>query len=158
MFAVSKRLTPASRHMSTCLLAPATSVEPTLLKAPRPPKVIVPSVRAETNSPERPSLRYSIRYSLHGCSVGLGTSLARGRSVRQLLCIYAQTPSPSTCWLRKQSEYLSTPEIYCPRYSGYRAGVGIAAHLPPGEYHQGSTARLRTQRKPCSVLVRPKER
>src|SRR3712207_4099227 len=60
MLAVSKRLIPASRHMSTCLLAPATSVEPAFLKAPPPPKVIVPRVRAETNKPDLPSLRYSM--------------------------------------------------------------------------------------------------
>src|SRR5215210_6284421 len=69
MFAVSKRLIPASRHMSTCLLAPATSVEPTLLKPPCPPKVIVPSVSVETKSPERPSLRYCMKSSLPGWAI-----------------------------------------------------------------------------------------
>src|ERR671917_1805562 len=60
MFAVSKRFTPASRHMSTCRVAPATSVEPTLSNGPLPPKVIVPRVNDETNRPERPRRRYSI--------------------------------------------------------------------------------------------------
>src|ERR671932_1482981 len=77
MLAVSKRLTPASRHISTCLLAPATSVEPTFPKAPRPPKVIVPRVSAETNRPERPRRRYSMGSSLHGCTNEVRASLAR---------------------------------------------------------------------------------
>src|SRR4028119_475555 len=46
--------------MSTCRVAPATSVEPTLSNFPLPPKVIVPRVKDETNSPERPRRRYSI--------------------------------------------------------------------------------------------------
>src|SRR5829696_8121532 len=60
MFAVSKRFTPASKHMSTCRVAPATSVEPTLSNGPLPPKVIVPRVSDETNRPDRPRRRYSI--------------------------------------------------------------------------------------------------
>jgi hypothetical protein len=55
--AVSMRLTPASRHMSIWRRAPARSVFPTLAKLPRPPNVIVPRVRAETNNPELPSGR-----------------------------------------------------------------------------------------------------
>src|ERR671917_57924 len=89
MFAVSKRLTPASRHMCTCLLAPATSVEPTLLKPPCPPNVIVPRVRVETKSPERPSLRYCIRSSLTGRLCQPSTT----RSVRQLGQFYSISAS-----------------------------------------------------------------
>src|SRR5215204_4799919 len=74
---VSKRLTPASRHMSTCLLAPEASVEPTLLKPPSPPKVIMPRVMVEPKSPERPSLRYSIRSSLHSYAIKLYANPAR---------------------------------------------------------------------------------
>src|ERR671932_48303 len=77
MLAVSNRLTPASRHISTCLLAPATSVEPTLLKLPCPPKVIVPRVRAETNRPERPRRRYSIEFPFHRSTTKTCASLAR---------------------------------------------------------------------------------
>src|SRR6266567_3308889 len=54
------RLTPVSRHMSTCRLAWATSVDPTLANAPRPPNVIVPIVSTEIRKPEVPSARYSI--------------------------------------------------------------------------------------------------
>src|ERR671917_2512561 len=60
MLAVSKRLTPASRHMSTCRVAPETSVWPTLSKGPLPPNVMVPRVNDETKRPERPRRRYSI--------------------------------------------------------------------------------------------------
>src|SRR3954451_7226027 len=77
MLAVSKRLIPASRHMSTCLFAPATSVEPTLLKPPCPPKVIVPRVRAETKRPELPRRRYSIGSSPNDRTIELHASLAR---------------------------------------------------------------------------------
>src|SRR5215211_5441454 len=77
MLAVSKRLIPASRHISTCLLAPETSVAPTLLKPPCPPKVIVPRVSAETNKPERPRRRYSIGSSLRGWTNNMLASLAR---------------------------------------------------------------------------------
>src|SRR5829696_4645030 len=77
MLAVSKRLIPASRHISTCLLAPETSVAPTLLKPPCPPKVIVPRVSAETNKPERPRRRYSIGSSLRGWTNNVLASLAR---------------------------------------------------------------------------------
>src|SRR5580692_7495582 len=54
------RLTPASRHMSTCRRACATSVVPTFSKTPRPPNVIVPIVSTETRRPDRPSARYSM--------------------------------------------------------------------------------------------------
>src|SRR3954470_15124798 len=62
--AVSMRLTPASRHMSTWRVPPSTSVLPTLANFSRPPKVMVPRVRADTRSPECPSWRYSIARSL----------------------------------------------------------------------------------------------
>src|SRR5215469_12743579 len=58
--AVSIRFTPASRHMSTWRRAPLASVAPTARNPPRPPKVIVPSVSADTRRPLRPSWRYSI--------------------------------------------------------------------------------------------------
>src|SRR4051812_13674735 len=58
------RLTPASRHMSTWRVPPSTSVLPTLANFSRPPKVMVPRVRADTRSPECPSWRYSIARSL----------------------------------------------------------------------------------------------
>src|SRR5260370_23716256 len=58
------RLTPASRHMSTCRPASATSVDPTFLNGPRPPNVIVPMVSTETRKPEWPSVRYSMRTTL----------------------------------------------------------------------------------------------
>src|SRR5829696_4554991 len=64
MSAVSKRLTPASRHISTYLVAVATSVDPTTSKPPRPPNVMVPRVMVETKRPERPRRRYSIGSSL----------------------------------------------------------------------------------------------
>src|SRR5712675_100455 len=54
------RFTPASRHMSSWRRAPVTSVPPTALNPPRPPKVIVPSVSADTRRPLRPSCRYSM--------------------------------------------------------------------------------------------------
>ena len=46
----SSRLTPVSRQTSTCRVAPATSVEPTLLNGSLLPKVIVARVSDETNS------------------------------------------------------------------------------------------------------------
>src|SRR6202790_2151676 len=58
------RLTPASRHMSTCRPACATSVVPTFLNGPLPPKVIVPMVSTETRKPDCPSARYSMRRTL----------------------------------------------------------------------------------------------
>src|SRR3954449_11745523 len=64
MSAVSKRLIPTSRHMSTWRLAPSTSVEPSLLKLPCPPKVMVPRVRLDTNKPERPSCQYCTQFLL----------------------------------------------------------------------------------------------
>src|SRR5215472_15239616 len=54
------RLTPASRHMSTCRRAWVTSVDPTFLNGPRPPNVIVPMVSTETRRPDLPSARYSM--------------------------------------------------------------------------------------------------
>lgn len=60
IFAVSRKFTPASRHISICRVADPTSVLPTPAKPPTPPKVIVPIVNVETRKPERPSWRYSI--------------------------------------------------------------------------------------------------
>src|ERR1039457_5646222 len=54
------RLTPASRQMSTRRPACATSVVPTFLNGPLPPKVIVPMVSTETRRPDFPSARYSM--------------------------------------------------------------------------------------------------
>src|SRR5882672_8788451 len=61
------RFTPASRHMSSWCRAPVTSVAPTTRNPPRPPNVIVPSVRAETRRPLRPSCRYSIANRPSSC-------------------------------------------------------------------------------------------
>src|SRR5690348_2236310 len=58
--AVSKRLTPASRQRSICRRAPSTSIRPTGLAQPVPPKPIVPRVTVETRSPDRPSCLYSM--------------------------------------------------------------------------------------------------
>src|SRR6266496_4288842 len=66
--AVSIRLTPASRHMSTWRRASPTSVEPTFANGPVPPNVIVPMVITEIFRPEHPSARYSTTASL---TVGL---------------------------------------------------------------------------------------
>src|SRR5580704_7937429 len=64
--AVSIRLTPASRHMSTWRSASPTSVEPTSANAPVPPNVIVPMVSTDTRRPDRPSARYSMRGPYRG--------------------------------------------------------------------------------------------
>src|SRR3954471_18144222 len=85
------RLTPASRHMSTWRVPPSTSVLPTLANFSRPPKVMVPRVRADTRSPECPSWRYSIARSLrqrgarHGPAVleQQPLELARGHLARE---------------------------------------------------------------------------
>src|SRR5579872_3120806 len=72
--AVSIRLTPASRHMSTWRSASSTSVEPTSANPPAPPNVIVPMVRTDMRRPDRPSARYSMgrpyRRSARGGSGG----------------------------------------------------------------------------------------
>src|SRR5215468_3889911 len=62
--AVSIRLTPASRHMSTWRRASSTSVDPTFANGPVPPNVIVPIVSTEILRPELPSARYSTAASL----------------------------------------------------------------------------------------------
>src|ERR1700733_9449525 len=62
--AVSMRLTPASRHMSTWRRASSTPVEPTFANPPVPPKVIVPMVSTEIRSPDLPSVRYSTEETL----------------------------------------------------------------------------------------------
>src|ERR1700733_8949876 len=60
MSAVSNRLTPASTHTSTILLASSRLVSPTALKnSVVPPKVAAPKLSAETFSPEFPSVLYS---------------------------------------------------------------------------------------------------
>src|SRR5580693_3818295 len=64
--AVSIRLTPASRHMSTWRSASSTSVEPTSANSPVPPNVIVPMVSTDTRRPDRPSARYSMRGPYRG--------------------------------------------------------------------------------------------
>src|SRR5665647_2005740 len=53
-------LTPASRARLICLRAPSTSILPTGLAHPVPPKPIVPSVIVETRRPDLPNCRYSI--------------------------------------------------------------------------------------------------
>src|SRR5579862_5997370 len=56
MSAVSKRLTPASRQMSTRRVASATSLAPQALKnSLPPPNVPAPKLRTGTCRPERPS-------------------------------------------------------------------------------------------------------
>src|SRR6266853_612744 len=75
------RLTPASRHMSTCRLASATSVDPTFLNGPRPPNVIVPMVSTETRKPDLPNARYS-----------MGTTLPSATGV------HPPRPRPSTAY------------------------------------------------------------
>src|SRR3954470_20942922 len=85
------RLTPASRHMSTWRVPPSTSVLPTLANLSRPPKVMVPRVRADTRSPECPSWRYSMGPSLRQLRAGHGRAvleqqrleLARGHLARE---------------------------------------------------------------------------
>src|ERR1044071_8780165 len=54
------KLMPRSRQMSIWRVASARSVSPTRAQWPAPPKVMVPSVRAETLSPEVPSWRDSM--------------------------------------------------------------------------------------------------
>src|SRR5262245_26384644 len=61
IFAVSKRLTPASRQMSINRFASATSVLPQARKNSfPPPKVATPKLRTGTFNPEPPSCLYSI--------------------------------------------------------------------------------------------------
>src|SRR4051812_6333741 len=60
------KLMPRSMQMSIWRVASARSVSPTLAQWPAPPKVMVPSVRAETLSPELPSWRYSMPASESG--------------------------------------------------------------------------------------------
>src|SRR5580692_13194970 len=60
MSAVSNKLTPASKQTPTILLASSTSISPHALKnSVVPPKVPAPKLRAETFSPEFPSVLYS---------------------------------------------------------------------------------------------------
>src|ERR1044072_3648728 len=54
------KLMPRSRQMSIWRVPSARSVSPTRAQWPAPPNVMVPSVRAETLSPELPSWRYSM--------------------------------------------------------------------------------------------------
>src|SRR5271168_4374601 len=61
MSAVSNRLTPASRQISTSRVASATSLAPHALKnSLPPPKVPVPKLNTGTLRPEPPRIRYSI--------------------------------------------------------------------------------------------------
>src|SRR6476660_5694128 len=61
MSAVSKRLTPASKQMSTSRVASATSLAPQALKnSVPPPNVPVPKLRTGTFNPDLPSCRNSI--------------------------------------------------------------------------------------------------
>src|SRR4051794_28071414 len=61
MSAESKRLSPASRQMSTMRVASATSLLPQPAKnSPLPPKVPVPKLSAGTFKPEPPSDLYSM--------------------------------------------------------------------------------------------------
>src|SRR5437879_13740777 len=61
MSAVSKRLTPASKQMSTIRVASATSLAPHALKnSVPPPNVPVPKLRNGTFKPDVPSWRNSI--------------------------------------------------------------------------------------------------
>src|SRR5262245_11545472 len=78
--AVSIRLTPASRHMSTWRRASCTSVDPTFANAPVPANVIVPMVSTEIFRPELPSVRYSTAASL---AVGLARGPCQVRPDRR---------------------------------------------------------------------------
>src|SRR5215210_2081290 len=101
--------------MSTCLLASATPVVPTLLKSPRPPKVIVPRVRVETNRPECPSLRYSMGSSLSGRAFDGRASPTRcGRRCE----IAAPGAVPDLYWtFLALAAHLHLP-AHCTRYNG----------------------------------------
>ena len=58
-------MTPASRASPICRRAPSTSIFPTALAHPVPPKPIVPSVIVETRRPDLPNCRYSIHQTYY---------------------------------------------------------------------------------------------